>query len=87
MHSQAGEGKALYKHTIDLLKGMDIDTESEDNTKKEWKQLHMMIEGEDCQALHTLNNNVTITPEDQEVPIRVLDAIQTTINEEEHFWH
>ena len=50
---------------------MDIDTESEDNTKKGWRQLFMMCEGEDHQALQTLINNGTINPEDQKAPIRV----------------
>ena len=32
--------------------------------KKGWKQFRMMFEGEDCQALQTLINNSTISPED-----------------------
>ena len=45
------------------------------------------VEEEDCQALKNLTDNGIITPEGPKVPIRVLDAIQTTIKEEEHFWH
>ena len=77
---------AFYIHAVDFLKALDIDTESDDNTKKSLKQLHMMFEGEDCQTLQTLSDNGTLTSEDQKAPIRVLDAIQTTIKEEEHFW-
>ena len=66
---------------------MDIYADSEDNTKKGCKQLHIMFKRGNCQALQILIDNDTITPEDQKVPIRVLDAIQTTIKEEEHFWH
>ena len=41
--------------------------------------------GEDFQALHTPTGNGTITPDDQKDPLRVLDAIQTKMKEEEHF--
>ena len=43
----------------------------------------MIIEVEDCQALQTLLDNGTKDPEDQKVPIRLLDTIQTIIIEEE----
>ena len=46
-----------------------------------------MFEGEVCLAVQTHFNNGTITPKDQKVSIRVLDTTQTTIKEEEHFWH
>ena len=39
------------------------------------------------EALQGLLDNNTITPEDQLTPTHVLDAIQTTIKEDEHFWH
>ena len=65
---------------------MDINTQSKDNTKKGWKQLWMMFEGEDHQAPQTLTDNGTITTEDPETPITVLDTIKS-IKEEEHFWH
>ena len=42
---------------------------------------------EDRQALQTLIDNNTITPEDQCTPMWALKAIQTTIKEEEHYWH
>ena len=47
----------------------------------------MMFTGEDRQTLQTLIDNNTITPEDQYTPIRALKAIQTTIKDEEHYWH
>ena len=55
---------------------MDFETESEDLTKKGWKQLRIMFEGKDCQAFQTLIEIVTITWEDQKTPIKALDAIQ-----------
>ena len=66
---------------------LQILTQKGNATKKGWKHICMMIEGEDCQPQQTLINNGTITAEDQKVPIRVFDAIQTTNKEEEHFWH
>ena len=64
---------------------MNIKTESNDTTKKDWKQPQMMFEGKDCQTLQTLINKGTITLEDQKTPIGALDAMKTTIKEEEHF--
>ena len=46
-----------------------------------------MFTGEDRQALQTLIDNNTITHEDHLTPSCVLKAIQTTIKEEEHYWH
>ena len=85
--NQGDEWKAFYICLVDFLKAIAIDTGSEGDTKKGWKQLHMMFTGEDHQALQTLINNGTITPEDQKVCIRVVDAIQRTITVKEHFWH
>ena len=45
-----------------------------------------MLEGEDCHALYTLIENVTITSEVQKKPKATLDAIHTTNKEEKHFW-
>ena len=42
---------------------------------------------EDRQALQTLVDNNMIIPEDQLTPIHTLKAIQTTIMEEEGYWH
>ena len=47
----------------------------------------MMFQGEDRQALQTLLVDNTITPEDQLIHAYTLKAIQTTIKEDEHFWH
>ena len=47
----------------------------------------MMFKGEDRHILQTLLNNNTITDEDQLTPAHALQAIQTTIKEDEHHWH
>ena len=47
----------------------------------------MMFQDEDSEALQGLLDNNTITPEDQLTPTHVLNAIQTTVKEDEHFWH
>ena len=47
----------------------------------------MMFTGEDRQALQTMIDNNTITQADQCTPIQALKAIQTTIKDEEHYWH
>ena len=71
---------------IDFLDTLDIDPEKEDQTKCGCRQIKMMFQGEDRQALQTLTNNNTITPEDQLTPTCALKAIQSCIKEEEHFW-
>ena len=85
--NQRDEWKTFYIKAVDFLKALNINNESEEDTKKGWKYLQLMFKGEDCQALQTLIDTDTITPEDQKTPMRFLDAIQTTIKEEEHFWH
>ena len=47
----------------------------------------MMLKGEDGYILQTLLNTNTITDEDQLIPACALQAIQTTIKEDEHHWH
>ena len=47
----------------------------------------MMFQGEDRQALQSLIDNKTITPEDQKTLKCALKAIQSCIKEEQHFWH
>ena len=84
---QAAAWREFYTRAIDYLERLDIDTEAEDENKKGWKWIKMMFTGEDRQALQTLINNNTITQEDQCTPIQALKAIQTTIKEEEHYWH
>ena len=46
----------------------------------------MMFTGEDKQAFQTLVGNCTITPQIQKTSKLILNAIQTTIKEGEHFW-
>ena len=53
----------------------------------QWKQIKMMFTGEDRQALQTMIDNNTITPADQCTPVQALKAIQTSIKDEEHYWH
>ena len=47
----------------------------------------MMFKVEDRQALQTLIDNSTISPEDQLTPLSALKTIQSCIKDEEHFWH
>ena len=47
----------------------------------------MMFQGEDRQTLQSLLDNNTITKEDQLTPTQALKAIQTSVKEDEHFWH
>ena len=48
----------------------------------------MMFQGEDMQALQTLLENNTITPEDQLTPSHALNMqYKHQLKEEEHFWH
>ena len=77
----------FYTRAIDYLETMDINPEREDENKKGWKQIKMMFTGEDRHALQTLIDNNTITPKDQLTPSCAFIAIQTTIKEEEHYWH
>ena len=55
--------------------------------QKGWKQIEIMFTGEERQALQTLIHNGIITPDTQQTPKLILNAIQTTIKEAEHFWH
>ena len=87
MQDQAAECKKFYTRAIDYLETLDIDPEQEDQHKKGWKQIKMMFTGEDRQALQTMIDNNTITQADQYTPVQVLKAIQTTIKDEEHYWH
>ena len=84
---QASAWRHFYTRATVYLETLDIDPEREDETKKGWMQIKMMFTGEDRQALQTLIDNNTITPEDQLTPSCTLKAIQTTIKEEEHYWH
>ena len=68
-----------------FLEALDIDPDKEDESKCGWHQIKMMFKGEDKQALQTLLENNTITPEDQLNPSHALNKIQTSLKEEEHF--
>ena len=81
------EWKAFHTRVLDFLETLDIDPEKEDQTKDGWRQIKMMFQGEYIQALQTLINNNTITPEDQLSPTHALKAIQSCIKDEEHFCH
>ena len=84
---QAAAWRNFYTRAIDYLETLDTDPESKDQNKKGWKQMKMMFTGEDRQALQTLTDNNMITPEDQLTPIHAIKVTQTTIKEEEHYWH
>ena len=84
---QAAEWQRFYIKAIDYLEALDIDTDQEDDIQRGWKQIKMMFKGEDRQTLQTLLENNTITQEDQCIPSKALQAIQTTIKADDHFWH
>ena len=69
---QASAWREFYTRAIDYLETLNIDPEIEDENKKGWKQIKMMFTREDRQALQTLIDNNTITPEDQSTPIHAL---------------
>ena len=70
-----------------FLETLDTDPNKEDESKWGWHQIKMMFQGEDRQALQTLLENSTITPEDQFIPPHAPNKIQISITEEEHFLH
>ena len=87
MEDQPAAWREFYIRALDYLETLDIDPEQEDQHKKGWKQIKMMFMGEDRQALQTMIDNNTITQQDQSTPIKALKVIQTTIKDEEHYWH
>ena len=56
---QTKEWNNFYTRVLDYLETLDIDQEA---------QIKMMFQGEDRQALQSLIDNNTITPEDQKTP-------------------
>ena len=62
--NQADAWKSFYTWALDFLEALDIDPDVEDQGKKDWRQIKMMFEDEDCIALQTLIYNQTITPVD-----------------------
>ena len=85
--NQAKEWKKFHTRVIDFLEALNIDPDTPDKSKCGWHQIKMMFQDGDREALQALLDNNTITPEDQLTPTRVLNAIQTSIKEDEHFWH
>ena len=85
--NQAAEWQGFYTRALDFLDALDIDPEASDQNKCGWRQIKMMFKGEDCQALQTLIDNNTVTPEAQQTPVLALRAIQSIIKEDVHFWH
>ena len=85
--NQAASWRDFYTRAIDYLETLDIDPEQEDQDKKGWKQTKMMFTREDRQALQTMIDNNTITPEGHSSPIHALKLIQTTVRDGEHYWH
>ena len=55
---QTQEWKNFYTRVLDYLETLDIDPEAQDDARHGWKQIKMMFQGEDRQALQSL----TITP-------------------------
>ena len=84
---QTQEWKPFYTRVLNFLETLDINPEKQDETKRGRKQIKMMFKGEDQQALQTLIDNNTISPEDQLTPVSALKAMQTCIKDKEHFWH
>ena len=85
--NQPAAWREFYMRAIDYLETIDIDLEQEDQHKRGWKQIKMMFTREDRQALQTMIDNNTITQADQCTPVQALKEIQTTIKDEEHYWH
>ena len=85
--NQPAGWREFYNRALDYLETLDIDPEQEDQHKKGWKQFKMMFTREDRQALQTMIDKNTIAQQDQCTPIQAPKAIQTTITDEEHYWH
>ena len=66
---------------------MDIDPNKQGENKRDWCQIKMMFQDDNRKALQNLIDNNIITPEGQLNPTSVLKAIQSTLQEDEHFWH
>ena len=84
--NQSEDWRAFYTLALDYPDALDIELDEADYNCKGWKQIKLMFKGEDRQALQTLTDDGTMTPEDMKTPKAALDAIATTIKLEEHFW-
>ena len=87
LSQQTEDWKAFYTKALDYLEALNINTDEPDETKTGWKQLKIMFEGKDWQTLQTLMDSETIPLNTGRSPSIVLDAIATTINSKDHFWH
>ena len=83
--NQSDDWRVFYTRALDYLDDLDIEPDHTDYNHKGWKQIKLIFEDEDRQALQTLIDNSTITSEDMKTPKAALDAIVTTIKLEEHF--
>ena len=83
--NQYVDWKAFYNRALDYLDALDIETDGADNCCKGWKQLKLMFEVDDRQALQSLIDNGTIMGESMKMPQHMLDATGTTVKSEEHF--
>ena len=84
--TQSEDCRTFYIRALNYLHALDIEPDQADDNCKGWKQLKLITEGENIQALQTLIDNQTIMPEDMKKCRAALDAIVTTIKSEEHFW-
>ena len=64
-----------------------MNPDEEDQGKKGWHQIKMLFEGDICQALQTLISNNTILPEAQHTSSLAINAFQSVIKGDVHFWH
>ena len=84
--TQSKDWRTFYTRALDYLDTLDIEPDQADDNLKGWKQLKLMYEGKDRQALQTLIDNQTIMPKDMKKPRGTLDAITATIKSKENFW-
>ena len=77
----------FYLRALDYLEVLKINPEEEDQHKRGWEQITTMFTGENKQILQTLIDNNIITAADQRTPILALKAIQTAIEDKEHYQH
>ena len=83
---QSEDWRTFYTRAFNYLDALDIKPDQTDDNSKDWKQLKLMFESEDRQAVQTLIDNQTIMPEDIKKPRATLDNIGTIVNSEEQFW-
>ena len=77
----------FYLRALDYLELLRIQPKEEEQLKRGWEQITTMFTGENRQILQTLIDNNIITAADQRTPILALKAIQTAIEDKEHYQH